>query len=263
MKKLLMTGALGALLATTASADFTRVELGGGMWKQTPNGYATRADGGGALSLNGTYTSAKKEATDTYAWLLIKHPLPIIPNLRLEYVTISDEGNTYGKIGGLGFDIPASAAAPTTFDITQYDVIPYYNILDNTFWITLDLGLDIKVIESDVHVGTTTYSIGNVSTTFPGYTSTDTTAIPLLYARTRVEIPATNIGLEADVKAITDGTNTMYDVRAKVDYTLGFIPVVQPAVEVGYRMQKLKVDDGSTQIDLDYSGVYAGLMLRF
>jgi len=264
MKKLVTTCALGALLATTASADFARVELGGGMWQQTPKGYATRTDGDGALSLNGTYTSSEKEATDTYAWILIKHPLPIIPNLRLEYVTVSDEGKTSGKVGGLPFDIPASAAAPTTIDMTQYDVIPYYNILDNTFWITLDLGLDIKVIESDVNVGTTTYTTGIISTTFPGYSSKDTTAIPLLYARGRVEIPATNIGIEADVKAITDGTNTMYDVRAKVDYTLGFIPVIQPAIEVGYRIQKLKIDDGTdAQVDLDYSGVYAGLMLRF
>ena len=262
MKKLVTTCALGALLATTASADFARVEVGGGIWQQTPNGYASRTDGDGALSLNGTYTSSEKEATDTYAWILIKHPVPIIPNLRLEYVTITDEGTTNSSGGGSigGIPLPVGLDVPTTIDITQYDVIPYYNILDNTFWITLDLGLDIKVIESDVHAAAVSAGI----LTFAGYSSTDTTVIPLLYARGRVEIPATNIGLEADVKAITDGTNSMYDVRAKVDYTFDFIPIIQPALEVGYRMQKLKVDDGTkAQVDLDYSGVYAGLMLRF
>jgi outer membrane protein len=264
MKKLMTACTLGALLASSVSADFLRVEAGAGAWAQTPKGYAERTDGDGVLNLNGKYVSDEKESTELYAWILMKHPLPIIPNLRLEYVSISDEGHTHGKVGGLPFDIPADAAAPTTIDIKQYDVIPYYNLLDNTFWMTVDLGLDIKVIESDVNVGATTYTVSNLSTTFPGYSSTDTTVIPLVYLRTRVEIPATNIGFEADAKAITDGTNTMYDIRGKVDYTLDFITVVQPALEVGYRVQKLKIDDGSSaQVDLEYAGVYAGMMVRF
>ena len=247
---------MAALFTSSLSADFIRVEMGGGMWQQTPSGYAARTDGDGALNLNGKYVSDEKESSEIYAWLLIKHPLPIIPNLRLEYVTISDEGQTSGSVNHL----PIPGEAPTTIDMTQYDIIPYYNILDNTFWMTIDLGLDIKVIESDTKVASVTEGV----VTFPGYSSTDTTVIPLVYARARVEIPATDIGLEADVKAITDGTNTMYDVCAKVDYTLDFVPVVQPALEVGYRIQKIRIDDGSdAQVDLDYSGVYAGLMLRF
>ncbi len=261
MKKLLTTCALGAMLATSASADFARVEIGGGIWQQTPSGYANRTDGDGVLNLNGSYVSSEKDSDEIYVWALVKHPLPIIPNLRLEYVTISDEGTTTGSINGIG--IPGGTGAPTTIDMKQFDIIPYYNLLDNTFWITVDVGLDLKVIQSDVNVGAVSSGIAGVPD-FGGYQTTDTTYIPLLYVRGRVEIPATNIGVEADVKAITDGTNTMYDARAKVDYTLDFIPVIQPAVEVGYRIQKMKIDDGSeAQVDLDYSGVYAGLMLRF
>jgi outer membrane protein len=255
MKKILTSLAAIATLASTLSADFSRLEMGVGVFEQTPTGYVTRTDSDGFLNLDGTYTSSENSVDEMYAWLLIKHPIPIIPNLRLEYVSVSDEGITTGKVNGIGV-----ADGPTTIDTKQYDIIPYYNILDNTFWITLDLGLDIKVIESDTNVQAGV-PLASASPTL--YSSTDTTAIPLLYVRTRVEIPVTNIGLEADVKAISDGTNTFYDVRAKVDYTLGFIPVIQPALEVGYRVQQLTVDDGSTQIDLTYSGVYAGLMLRF
>ena len=259
MKKIITTCAMAALFASSLSADFARVELGGGMWQQTPNGYAERTDGDGVLNLDGKYVSNEKESSEVYAWILIKHPLPIIPNVRIEYVSIADEGKTSGKVAGLS--IPGDA--PTTIDMKQYDIIPYYNLLDNTFWITVDVGLDIKVVQSDVNVGAVSSGIPGVPD-FNAYSSSDTTAIPLLYVRGRVEIPATNIGLEADVKAITDGTNTMYDARAKVDYTLGFIPVIQPAIEVGYRVQKMKIDDGSkSQVDIDYSGVYAGLMLRF
>ena len=254
MKKLLGSLCAAALLATAAQADFLRVEMGGGIWEQTPKGYATRTDNDGVLNLNGTYKSDEKQSSEVYVWALLKHPIPIVPNLRLEYVTLSDKGQTTGSVGGL--PIPANVSAPTTIDTKQYDVIPYYNLLDNTFWLTLDIGIDAKFVQSDATVG----SVG----IFPGYSSTDSTVIPLLYLRSRVQIPATGIGLEADAKAITDGTNTAYDVRAKIDYTLEFIPVIQPGIEVGYRAIKLKVDDGTkSQIDLDYQGVYAGVMLRF
>ncbi len=257
MKKLLSTIACGAVLATTASADFARVEMGAGAWMQSPKGSIKLSDGSGALNLNGTYTSNETEATDIYIWALIKHPIPILPNLRLEYVTVTDEGETRGSVGGL--NIPTSAH--TTLDSTEFDVIPYYNILDNTFWTTIDLGLDMKVIQTDSNVAIVPSTIPGAS--FAGYSSSDTTVVPLLYVRARVEVPFTGIGVETDAKAITDGTDTVYDVRAKVDYTLGFIPVVQPAFEVGYRVQQLTVDDGNNQVDLNYAGVYAGLMLRF
>jgi len=268
MKKIVTGLATLAVLASTVSADFARVEMGGGAFTQTPQGYIHAKDGDGALSLDGTYTSNETAQTNIYIWALVKHPIPILPNLRLEYVTLTDEGESTGTINNVNLPIQG---APTTFDIAQYDIVPYYNILDNTFWTTIDLGLDIKVIQTDATVGAV-YSdpvvVSGVTTVpatklYDGYKNSQTTVVPLLYIRTRVQIPITNIGLEADVKAISDGTNTMYDARAKVDYTLDFIPVVQPALEVGYRVQKLKVDDGDNQVDLTYAGVYAGLMLRF
>ena len=124
-------------------------------------------------------------------------------------------------------------------------------------WLTVDLGVDIKIISVDYEVSS--------NGTFTGYEDTDTVAIPLAYLRTRVEIPATNIGLEADGKYITYDGSTVYDFRAKVDYTFDIFPVVQPAIELGYRAQKIKIDDSSVDVksDVDFKGWYAGLMLRF
>ena len=260
MKKILSTFALGAtLLSTAANADFTRVEAGAGAWSYKPSGYASRTDNAGTLKLDGTYTSSEKASTGGYLWLFVKHPLPIVPNLRLEYVTFTDEGSVTGKVNGTA--IPNNLAADTTIDIRQYDIVPYYNVLDNTFWMTVDLGVDVKIIQTDATIAPVTELGVQV---YDGDSSSDQTIVPLLYLRDRVQIPFTGIGIEADAKAITDGTNTMYDVRAKVDYTLDFVPVVQPAIEVGYRMQKLRVDDGDTsQIDLQYSGLYMGIMARF
>ena len=248
MKKILTTLAVGAMLATTASADFSRVEMGVGAWEQTPSGVISYTD---ALGVEAMDKSNEVEETSAYAWMLIKHPIPILPNIRLEYASIESTGTATGTFED--FDIPTTSA--TTLSMTQYDVIPYYNILDNTGWITLDLGLDIKVIELDYQADGVDIIGGPANST---YTDSETIAIPLVYARVRVEIPGTNIGLETDGKYITYSDYTIYDIRAKVDYTLDFIPVVKPAIEVGYRVQKFDLSD-----DGDTDGTTAKLDLEF
>jgi outer membrane protein len=250
MKKIFSTLTCGIILASAVWADMTKVEVGVGAWMQTPEGSASYTDGGA----DGSYTSSKKDNTEPYIWMLIKHPVPILPNLRLEYVSLQDSGLATGQFKD--FDI-GGATTSLSYDMKQYDIIPYYNILDNTSWITLDLGLDLKIIDAS-------YSAA-ASGAFTGYSDSVTFVVPLLYARARVEIPDTYIGLEADVKYITTGDSTVYDVRAKVDYTFDFVPAIQPALEVGYRMQKIDLDESNVdaKVDVDFSGFYAGLMLRF
>ncbi len=250
MKRSFYTLTCAAVLASSAMADIARVEMGAGIWSQSPKGNATYTDGGA----NGYYVSSEKEESSPYVWALIKHPIPVLPNLRLEYVSIEDSGVASGQFKD--FTI-TSASTALSYEMKQYDIIPYYNILDNTAWITLDLGLDIKIIDAS-------YSAAPLAP-FAGYSDSVTFALPLLYARGRVEIPATNIGLEADVKYITTGDSTVYDARVKVDYTFDFIPAIKPALEVGYRVQKMDIDedDVDAKLDIDYSGFYAGLMLRF
>ncbi len=258
MKKTIAALCSILILSVSAGADFLRIEMGGGVWEQKPSGYVIRTDGEGLLSLKGTYRSDEEKSSEFYAWILLKHPIPIIPNLRLEYLSLSDEGKTRGSVNGLTIPLETS----TTIDAKMYDVIPYYNLLDNTFWLTLDLGLDIKFIDSRAEIKPKINIPGFPD--FPGYSSTDSTFVPLIYLRGRVQIPETDLGFEATIKAITDGTDTAYDMLTKIDYTFGSVPTIQPGVELGYRVIKLKVDDGAkTQADLDYRGVYAGILLRF
>ena len=258
MKKVLTSLATIAVLATTASADFARIEMGAGVWNQAPSGTLTYDAGSG---VDGVYTSNKTDTSNAYAWMLVKHPIPVIPNIRLEYAKSSDEGTATGSFNG--FTTPPNTGVSASLDITQYDVIPYYNILDNTFWTTIDLGLDIKV--ADINYKAEGVQLVGYNVPTASYDDSSTVVLPMLYVRTRVQIPITNIGLEADAKYVTYSSSTAYDIRVKVDYTLGFVPIVQPGLEVGYRMQKfdLKSNDDKTKVNLDFSGVYVGLMVRF
>jgi len=256
MKKL-FTGLLStAALFSALNADIARVEMGVGGWSQSPSGSVSYADV--ARGFSGTYTSKGLDTTNTYAWAIIKHPIPIIPNLRLEYAEVDDQGNAKGSFKDFN---TGGVFKSASINMKQYDIIPYYNILDNTAWTTVDLGLDIKVVDASYRA----QAVNILNVGLGNYEDSATVAIPLVYARVRVEIPATNIGLESDVKYVTYGGSTIYDVRAKVDYTLDMIPVMHPGLEVGYRVQKfdLSSDDDKTKMNMKFAGFYAGLMLRF
>lgn len=254
MKKILTTLSCAAILATAASADFTRVEMGVGAWAQKPSGKLSYTNSG----VTANDESRESQETQAYVWALIKHPVPVIPNLRLEYTSVKNTGLASGTFK----EFTAPANTHTTLTMKQYDVIPYYNILDNTAWITLDLGLDFKITDAKYEAdGVTVSGVPNTN-----YSDSAMVVIPLVYARARVEVPGTNLGIEGDVKYVSYNANVIYDARAKVDYTLDFIPVIQPAIEIGYRVQKIKIEDdsaGNIDADLDFAGVYAGIMLRF
>lgn len=252
MIKILKIVVTAALLSSSLLADLARVEMGAGVWQSESQGEASYS----SLAGSGLDQSIVTEESNPYLWVLIKHPIPILPNLRLEYTDVTRNGIANGT-----FEDFTASNSRTRLELTQYDVIPYYNILDNTAWTTLDLGLDIKLIDTKFKADGVVPTIGLGAT----YEDSVLLAIPLLYTRVRVEIPATNIGLEADAKYVTYSDSTVYDLRVKVDYTLDFIPVIKPAVEVGYRHQRYKIDDADLEgkMDIEFSGFYAGAMLRF
>ena len=261
MKKILISLACVASMASIANADMARIEMGIGGWNATSSGGASYTDTRTLSLVNGTYKSNENDSNNMYAWMLIKHPIPVLPNLRLEYANMEDDGLVSGEFKDFASSAPVDT--PATLEMTQFDIIPYYNILDNTAWLTLDLGLDIKIQETKYSVSTK--SVHGVA--YEGYNDNATLVLPMLYGRLRMEVPATGIALETDVKYVTYDGSTVYDARVKVDYTFDLGMFVDPALELGYRVQKFDIDyeDGSdhTTSDLKFAGIYAGLMLRF
>lgn len=252
MNKTLLTLLSFFLLTSNATADFTRIEAGTGIWLNEAIGKSTYTNAG----FTATDTVKENSQTNVYAWAYIKHPLPIVPNLRLEYVSVG----TDGKATGTFKNFIAPTQVQTRIDLKQFDVIPYYNILDNTAWITLDVGLDIKVID-------VSYSAENVTilgVANQAYSKNETIALPLLYLRTRFEVPATDFGIEADIKYIKYNSSSIYDGKIKIDYTLDFL-AIEPAIEVGYRVQEYILDESDldARVDMKFSGFYAGVMVRF
>ena len=257
MKKLLSIAAMTALMTTAANADIMRIEGAVGAWQTAPTGTISYLH---ADSFDVADTAGFDTSTNAYAWIYLKHPIPIIPNLRLEYANPNFDAST--KLDLSYGDYEFGAGASNALSLTQYDAVLYYNILDNTFWTTIDLGLDVKFIDGNYKVS------GN--TTLNGSQSVDqdfSLVMPMAYVRGRVEIPVTNIGVEAIARGMSYSDNTVVDAEIKIDYTMDFVPIIQPGIELGYRYQQIKLDAGSIGLDANFdttfSGVYAGIMVRF
>jgi len=253
MKKILATLVCGAAIASVANADMMRIEGGAGVWQQKSSGGASYTETG----YDGEYKSKEDTYNQGYAWIMIKHPIPILPNLRVEYVGIEDKGDASGTFK----DYKVDNIAKAKYEMKQYDIIPYYNILDNTGWTTIDIGLDLKVIDAKYEA----YDVKDYDTgLITDYSDTSTVAVPLVYVRARVEFPY-NIAAEGVVKYIGYNKNHLIDTYAKLDYTMSFVPVIQPAIEIGYRYQgyKFDEDDSDTKVDLKFGGFFAGIMLRY
>lgn len=224
MKKISIFVLMFSIFSTLLNADFIRAEIGAGLYDAEVSGELTDKDGTFTQDLGDGFDIDQESSL--YLWAYFKHPIPLIPNVRVEYLSLQHDTPTQDK-----------------FKINELDAILYYNILDDTLFMTLDLGLDFKNISSN-------------------YADLKDITIILAYARARVD-PTDAFGAEVLIKYVSYLENIGYDARVKLDYTLTFIPVVQPALELGYRVHKIEYEAGRIVNKVGYSGVYGGVMIRF
>lgn len=254
MSKVLSGLLLAGLLGASVQADIVRVEAGAGVWQNELSG--SLISGTPAVTEDFSALNYDKE-TKGYAWVYIKHPVPVLPNLRLEYAAVDFSGTSTQSFDYLGTTYSANAKSDLTLD--QFDIIMYYNLLDNTAWMTLDLGLDIKVVEAEFNAAQ--------SSGANAVQEKETLPLPMGYARARVEIPGTGIGVEGNVKYTAYKESKAMDYAIKADYTLVDILPVDVGLEVGYRFQQFDIDgsdfDIDTSLDVEIDGIFAGATVRF
>ncbi len=238
---------------TALYADFIRVEMGGGIWIENSSGEIQHR--GDAYPLDFNDELGLDESRDIYLWAFLKQPIPIIPNVRLEYLKSEQDGKSdsafiWHKVDNYPQDTPYKIA------LEQIDAALYYNLLDNLFWTTLDLGLDAKFINADYTFGTGS-SLQNDS---------EQLIVPMLYGRGRVQIPASGFGAEADVKYFAYSQSQVADVIVKLDYTFDSL-LIRPSVELGYRLESIDCSRSDFSIDSDMdlliSGLFAGVAIRY
>jgi len=248
MKKILLI----LLLSLQAlMADVIGGEVSLGMYRHAPSGYASYTPLGGTLgtSANLEDTLGWRSNEDIFFKAYIEHPLPFIPNLKLGYIKLDYKGTNAVSLFSWGDIGTYSGEIDSTLGLNLTDATLYYELLDN--WIEIDAGLTIRYANGSIDV-TTPLEKENVDFS---------TWIPMVYAKTRFNIPATDVSLQLEANAIRYDGTTFYDyeLSARYTFTMGL------GLEAGYKAFHLDSDDltAGLKTDMDFSGAFAAIVWNF
>ena len=241
MKKLLISAIIALLPISAMSATVLGFQAGAGSWKHDPSGTINTDVDAATNTVDLKNDLNLKEESEGYAYFIIEHPVPLVPNFKYVNTKLTSAGT--GAVNFTFDGVNYSTAVNTKIDLTHSDFIFYYEILDNV--VSFDLGLNAKKIDGDITIDTDI-------TTFSG-------TVPMLYVAAEIQLPA-GFALAAEISTISSGGNEVTDLTTKVTYTTDFLL----GVEAGVRNLSIEVDDAdSVNGDVEFKGVFAGIYFKF
>lgn len=223
MKKTLSTLVLGLSMTTaTQAATLLGLEVGATAWNthntlEDKNGAKSKTKADAALGLHAAF----------------EHPVPFLPNIRVEHLSNENDSKALGK-------------SSTT---SHTDLTLYYELLDN--WVNLDLGLTARAMGAEIDDGTAQYKADST--------------LGALYARAQFDLPLTGLSLGLVAQhdgGLNGGGESLQDYNAYIQYklALGF------GVTGGYRIQDYTLKyDGFTPAKQDHriDGAYLSVFWQF
>lgn len=245
MKKLTLLAAITLTAAPLSHADTVfGVYAGAGSWDTSYSGRA----GEPSITLKDL---GVKDDKNSFYYVAIEHPIPVLPNIKLEHTGISAKQTAVVSktfvIDGTTFT--ANDTVASEFDLTHTDATLYYEVLDN--WINLDLGLTARKFDGFVYAKSSTQT---------EKVKVDQT-LPLLYGKLQFDLPLTGLSAGVEAKYISYSGDKLTDYTARVSYL--FDSVLDLGIEAGYRKMSLKVDEDDLQAKVDLDGPYAALIFHF
>lgn len=239
---MIMSGML-MLGVTQAQADTFGASASVAYWRADHSG--TVQNGGGDIGIDNDLGFHKSSfAVMSFSF---EHPVPFLPDFKFQYYKMDQVANGTVPTGKTydGFN----GKVHTDLDLSNYDLTLFYQPLDN--WVHLDLGLTGKVFNGHINVS---------EANGPQHSDTSiNTVVPMLYAATRFDLPATGLSVGAEGNGVAYSGKHLYDVSAYVNYR-----VVVLNVQAGYRQTAIKVDDiDGIGVDAKIHGPYVQLGVAF
>ncbi|WP_407332017.1 TIGR04219 family outer membrane beta-barrel protein [Enterovibrio sp. 27052020O] len=212
MKKLNLSLAALAVAATVSlpaqSAVLLGAKAGVDAWYADAKINDVRADD---ASVQGSY------------YVAFEHFIPLVPNAKIRYTGVeSEKFNT---------------------DFTQYDLIAYYEILDNDL-ISFDIGLNLQKFDGR----------------FAGQNFDEWQ--PAVYSDVRLGIPATPVSLFGTFSFGSYDETSTVDAEAGVLFTLGLV-AADLNFKAGYRVQDYDFKYFSGPAKFMNDGFFGGVELNF
>ncbi|MFB1036057.1 MAG: TIGR04219 family outer membrane beta-barrel protein [Sinobacterium sp.] len=246
MNKVLLVSSLVAI-SGLAQADTLGLTIGVNAWQQSFDGSVRSGNLGSSIDLENDLDYDGDTGANVY--VSFEHPIPLIPNFRIENTELKVEENDT-LIRDVDFDGGSYVTATpfeATVDLSHTDLTAYYEVLDN--WVSLDVGVTARFFQEGVELS----NLRQTGTVEIDYT------LPMLYAAVKFELPLSGLYVGGKANA------SNYDKRDVLDYSvnLGYETDLGLGLELGYR--SLSVEESSRQEDYDITvdGAYAGVFFHF
>lgn len=228
-----------------ANADTLSVTVGGGAWDSDPDGgFKKKQDPSDVDVKDDLFWDSK---TQGYAFAVFEHPVPALPNIKLAYTKLKQDGS-----GNANFVFDGevyNGDVKNNFSIESTSLIAYYEILDNI--VSIDLGVDIRYVKADY----------KISEELTNTSSNDSfkQVVPMVYALIGAS-PYPGLLISGEISYVTYQGSDVSDMTAKISYASDYFV----GVEAGYRKQNYNFDDVSgIDSNISFDGVFAGAFVKF
>lgn len=187
--------------------------------------FAPKANGDFAYQgINSTFTG--DNASSYQLGLYLEHPVPLLPNLRIDLTPNAAFSGSGNKV---------------TFN--QTDVTPYYEVLDNI--VDIDVGVTFKVLDGKVE-GT-------------GIDKSFNQVIPMGYLGAAAMLPGLPLSFAGSVKYVGFNGDSLSDAQIKAIWKV----IAGLQVQAGYRQESLKIDHFDIKSDVTFKGPFVGVGYSF
>ncbi|MEX1033567.1 MAG: TIGR04219 family outer membrane beta-barrel protein [Cellvibrionaceae bacterium] len=190
---------------------------------------------------------------NNFLFIALEHPIPIIPNIRLQSTDISQsETGTITQSFVLDGDpYFFSQEVTSDFDLSHVDATLYYELLDN--WVNLDLGVTFRMFDGEISMQSQTAS---------GSRKLDET-IPMLYGKAQFNLPLSGFYVAGGGNYVSYSGSDVSDLQASIGYMSDGL-VLDFGIELGIRTFSIELDDVSDlDADMKLDGTFASVYLHF
>jgi hypothetical protein len=270
MKRIAVLGLCSIfLLVSSSKAGFLiDFEASVGAIQQKPSGYVSYKPTSDADKIDVKNDAHFGDKTKPWAKFKFEHPIPIIPNIKLAYMPMKFDGSGVltRDIRWGNYTYKVNADYNLSVKLDRFDTTLYYNLpFINTATagkLDVELGLNVRTIMFDGKLnGTAKVGAGSQKVS---ESKSITLPIPMGHLAAEIK-PINQVSLLGEFNYISYNKNTYYDYTAGLRLNShGLISTpLKPFIEVGYRYEKLKLDEKDVKSDLKIKGGYALVGVRF
>jgi len=227
---------------TTAQAEFIGLNLSASHWASANPSSFGSTDSDSIDLIDDLDVNDPSQSSMTF---ILEHPISALPNIRYRGSQLGSDISINGDA------LDSGNQDSTTFDLSQDDIVLYYQLLDN--WVDLDMGVDVKRVDGEVSYNGTSSNTVAVDET-----------IPLLYLSARFDLPLNGLYVGADINANVIDLGVSESSAQDSTIMMGYESGTGLGIEGGYKYFSLDLDNpDAADTDLEYDGVFLNGYINF